>query len=135
MTTMVYFNNNDKTPVLGFKVDGTDLQLSKVLRKIQNWVLMQDETKTEDVMDMLVEIANQDGGQRLASVSNRAPCIMLVNSPGMGGTLLMCLEATNNGWVTAQFDDDKYFFTGYRLAKLEASDENQATKATKADSD
>jgi hypothetical protein len=108
-TTMLYFNNDDKTPVVCLKVDGSDSRLRKLLRTIENWMCMRDGT-SQEIMNLLVQVANQDGCQRTADVvPMRRPRIMLVNSPGMGGVGGVCLESYKKGWQTTWFSEEKYF--------------------------
>jgi hypothetical protein len=125
-TTMVYFDNDDKKPAVCFKVESSDQQLCKILRKIHSWMSMQDGT-TQQILDMLVEIANQDGHERSASVvPMRRPRIMLVNSLGMGGVGGVSLESNAKNWQTTWFDEEKHFFKPFKTCVFAGQHEASA---------
>jgi hypothetical protein len=122
--TMMYFDNDDNTGVVCWMLDTKQDQDAQLVTTVEKWMSMQGRT-TQQIMDMLVKAANQDGHFRTGlATPMRRPRILLVNSPVMGGLRGISLESNNGSWLTMKFRQVSYFFKPYRFWNLPGEDEH-----------
>ena len=117
-TTMLYFNNDDNTPVACWKLDGKDKQHAKFLLEIEAWMWMRGPT-AQQTIDLLVKAANQDGSSRTSSLEPlRRPRFLLVNHLSMGGLRGACFESNQKGWLHMTHSQVHYFDKPYKFWEL-----------------
>jgi hypothetical protein len=131
-TTMMYFDNDDSTPMVCWTLDAKQPRHAQLLTSVERWRRMEGQT-TQQTVHMLVKSANQDGHCRTSDwLPMRRPRILLVNSPYMGGLRGTSLESHDGGWLTMGFSQVSCFHKPYRFWDLPGEDSNRGKHAKHA---
>lgn len=118
-TTMLYFNNDDQTPVVGWKLDCKNKRHAQFLAHLETWMWPHHMITAQQIINMLVEAANQDGNCRTASPEPpRRPRYLLVGCQSMGGLRGVSFESHKGGWLHIEYSQASCFDKPYKFWDL-----------------